>query len=667
MKFIKSNLYDILFIYFGIFLCLFCFGNSFTLCGLDRFILLLFIFPMIVIKIVETDKQKWLISLLIIITLFMLVNFSTIVNGVTHIIHLVNSQSTNYNSYYVTQPAFITMLFIYMILTITITFCVLRKRGLIFVILISGCLFIPTTYSETINWYIVVLMLSYWSLLFFTCNKRARMFTQTRSYKIVIIITVLAFSLNLIIPKDFDNQTPSLIDIFKNTQKVFNSQNSPTDVLNLEHQGNRIYHNIMTVTIEADIPQDSYLKFFSAGIYQDNHWMNISEEEYEASTINWINVASIKTMNEVNNFNIQALRQAEYKLIPYGYANTTELEIMNDSFILADSSKYNVALLYPDYVVNHSTVYKEFVEEHYTVIPTELEDVFNKMDMYNEVNGGFDYDTMELIANYLADNCTYTLEPGFLPAGKDFVAYFLQESKEGYCVHFATAATMIARYMGIPARYVEGYHVENNDFDHNNSASLYDYNQHAWVEIYDEYQGWIPFEVTPSSNYIDTNENQTNNTEEDIPEVDDLENNEDNQQNQTNIPKNNENGFKIMMNIDPSIVLLMMIGLLAILLLIGFPKYVKKQIQVKVSNPNRKLAVLYCKKYLSICSLVELVHKDIFDKAAYSQYEISEDEYQIIMQYFINVMQKEYQSITFINKFHYIYKLVVITFMKSKR
>ena len=40
---------------------------------------------------------------------------------------------------------------------------------------------------------------------------------------------------------------------------------------------------------------------------------------------------------------------------------------------------------------------------------------------------------------------------------EDFVKYFLTESKEGYCTYFATAAVLMYRCAGIPARYVEGY------------------------------------------------------------------------------------------------------------------------------------------------------------------------------------------------------------------
>lgn len=53
------------------------------------------------------------------------------------------------------------------------------------------------------------------------------------------------------------------------------------------------------------------------------------------------------------------------------------------------------------------------------------------------------------------------MEPGKLKNGEDFVNKFLNETKKGYCTHFASAAVLMFRYMGIPARYVEGYVCDN--------------------------------------------------------------------------------------------------------------------------------------------------------------------------------------------------------------
>ena len=124
------------------------------------------------------------------------------------------------------------------------------------------------------------------------------------------------------------------------------------------------------------------------------------------------------------------------------------------------------------------------------------------------------------LRDYFQSEYPYTLSPGITPRRKDFINYFLSEKRKGYCAHYASSAVLILRYMGIPARYVEGYAVDaveiaadakttnSNVSDYYEGASLMpqntvvsydasDANAHAWVEIFDENLGWYPVEFTP--------------------------------------------------------------------------------------------------------------------------------------------------------------------------
>ena len=126
------------------------------------------------------------------------------------------------------------------------------------------------------------------------------------------------------------------------------------------------------------------------------------------------------------------------------------------------------------------------------------------------------------ITDYFRDNYSYTLRPGFYIGNPDYITHFLLENKKGYCAHFASAATMLFRRMGIPARYVEGYAfsyynvVEEGTLVEGAEYSDYyegyapigetalieleipDAYAHAWVEIYVDGKGWIVVDPTPA-------------------------------------------------------------------------------------------------------------------------------------------------------------------------
>ncbi|MFT4146665.1 MAG: transglutaminase-like domain-containing protein [Mobilitalea sp.] len=168
----------------------------------------------------------------------------------------------------------------------------------------------------------------------------------------------------------------------------------------------------------------------------------------------------------------------------------------------------------------YEDMYRDFVYQAYTVLPEQgldmLKNEFSPQWMANPSNS----EKMEkiiYIKDYLDQNTSYSLAPGKLPKGKDFVEYFLYENKIGYCAHYASAATLILRTMGIPARYVEGYavgpedvisssnneeteelSVSSTEYSKEVTVSVLDSNAHAWVEIYFDGVGWIPMDFTPA-------------------------------------------------------------------------------------------------------------------------------------------------------------------------
>lgn len=98
------------------------------------------------------------------------------------------------------------------------------------------------------------------------------------------------------------------------------------------------------------------------------------------------------------------------------------------------------------------------------------------------------------VTQYLAQTVRYDQQTPVTPEGEDFVTYFLTQSHQGYCLHYASAAVLMLRAMGIPTRFVSGY-MANVPYD-GAVIAVPDANAHAWVEIYLDGYGWYPVDVT---------------------------------------------------------------------------------------------------------------------------------------------------------------------------
>lgn len=102
----------------------------------------------------------------------------------------------------------------------------------------------------------------------------------------------------------------------------------------------------------------------------------------------------------------------------------------------------------------------------------------------------------ETIRYYVETSAEYDLNTQQMPEGEsDFALWFLEESDSGYCVHFASAAAVLLRAAGIPARYVSGYTV---NAIRNRRVTVTAEQAHAWVEYLDEDYSWKVLEATPT-------------------------------------------------------------------------------------------------------------------------------------------------------------------------
>lgn len=115
--------------------------------------------------------------------------------------------------------------------------------------------------------------------------------------------------------------------------------------------------------------------------------------------------------------------------------------------------------------------------------------------------GASNTEKADSIAAFVTNSAVYDLAPAKMPEEEeDFALWFLREGESGYCIHFATAATVLLRSAGIPARYVTGYLLETRAGE---TVTVTEADAHAWAEYYEPHLGlWLPLEATPAQEQI---------------------------------------------------------------------------------------------------------------------------------------------------------------------
>lgn len=76
---------------------------------------------------------------------------------------------------------------------------------------------------------------------------------------------------------------------------------------------------------------------------------------------------------------------------------------------------------------------------------------------------------------------------------------FLFNTKQGHCALYASTMVLALREKGIPARYITGFttgKLNFNEYAGVYEKTIHENSLHAWVEVYSEDFGWIPFDPT---------------------------------------------------------------------------------------------------------------------------------------------------------------------------
>ena len=199
----------------------------------------------------------------------------------------------------------------------------------------------------------------------------------------------------------------------------------------------------------------------------------------------------------------------------------------SDSFIYnADVYRIITSLSYEDAKNMYSEMYRilsdnNMNDESY-VMADAVSEIYSASDnldygenqkIYNlavQITDGLDSDYEKALAiekYFLANDYIYDLT--YKKSDGENAETFLFETKRGVCYEYATAMVLLARACGIPARYAEGYNMNQPaEISSKSSADSPDYeirirDAHGFPELYIPAVGWTSFEPTVSDNIID--------------------------------------------------------------------------------------------------------------------------------------------------------------------
>lgn len=325
---------------------------------------------------------------------------------------------------------------------------------------------------------------------------------------------------------------------------------------------------VMTVEAKAGASSNIYLRSFYGDTYENGRWIKKSdfsgmEKEYhDASRMTaWQNAIGLATLlngyydDETNlateKYTITMEKLSTkytylpYCIDPYSIDAKGDIDFDEDFFITKDKGTKTIevsacpgffdgslemSILEPEQPleVNNDfyAAYNDYVMENYTkkqggdgIVAEDAELILRTGQLtsnmmytgYIRENDANRIAAAQLVQQFLTSKAfKYSKNPPSA-GGKDVVENFLSNSRQGFCVHFASAGTMILRQMGVPCRYVSGYCAKEDSFKSGENdediCEVKDSQSHAWVEIYLDDFGWIPVEMTPGYFEYVTGEN----------------------------------------------------------------------------------------------------------------------------------------------------------------
>lgn len=286
-----------------------------------------------------------------------------------------------------------------------------------------------------------------------------------------------------------------------------------------------------------------FLRGFIGGSYSNAQWISAQNQDWESFLQHKKNtsknagliyqmpyhIVSNARQNDIGTMSLTPLFPASYSYLPWGTEIPASLETGEDNRVEKAFSKKTKFSCFPlslsDADLFQSPVcsskesameklYRAYVQNRFTAFKqpetAQLYKDVQKLPVFQSMSPNPSIEEIKQAAaeiqQFLWKHASYSLNLEPVASGNTLIEDFLYRQHKGFCVHFATAGTLLFRMYGIPARYVSGYAVApqkpSSGPDGSYACEIMDSQAHAWTEIYVGKGGWIPVEMTPAASRI---------------------------------------------------------------------------------------------------------------------------------------------------------------------
>ena len=264
---------------------------------------------------------------------------------------------------------------------------------------------------------------------------------------------------------------------------------------------------VTVLEVLADVTSTVYLRERSFGDYTLTDGFKDNIAPYTEGSINALFLTNQALIDSgkyyEDNITIKSVVDGSAYFTPYYTIDNMDYNKNDVKVVGENASLYSTTFINYDYsqkgkvkqtnpkYVQEELAYRDYVYDNYLSLPASTK--ASMLDIIYEEGINKNSPTIiNDVKKYIQNAAEYDLY--FTPEeNSDSVIYFLTSSKRGVCRHFASAATVMYRALGIPARYVIGYMADTKA---NEWTKVTSKQYHAWVEVYIDGQGWVQLEVT---------------------------------------------------------------------------------------------------------------------------------------------------------------------------